>query len=318
MTDKLMTISECAEALRCSRQTIYRWLRQGRLPFQALGPKSIRIREQDLKAFVEHTYSESSSFLVVQPTNNSARQMVKGFAFGKVQVLLNSIPITDNAWRSKKAKELIFYLLWEGRPILKDRIIEEFWPESPKDRGNEVLHTTVYRVRQALVREAVLYEEGCYSLGPAVEWEFDATKFLDLLNEAASKPRDTLDRVSVLRKALLLYQGPFLEGFFSEWCSLPRFTLENHYTRALAELSTYEALQGNYHEAIRLSEQITKVDEFQEEAWRNQIRYYILSGDRMSALRAYRLYAKVVREELGIEPPDLLRLSEQVQERSPL
>lgn len=51
--EKLLTPEEAAEALRVKVRTVMEWLRQGKLRGVKVGGKLWRIRESDLKAFIE-------------------------------------------------------------------------------------------------------------------------------------------------------------------------------------------------------------------------------------------------------------------------
>ncbi len=44
------TIADAATLLQVSASTVWRWIAAGRLPAQRLGPKTIRIRQEDLDA----------------------------------------------------------------------------------------------------------------------------------------------------------------------------------------------------------------------------------------------------------------------------
>jgi excisionase family DNA binding protein len=50
--DGLLTISETCQRLGWSRTWVYRLIRSGRLPSVLLGPRSRRVRESDLAAFI--------------------------------------------------------------------------------------------------------------------------------------------------------------------------------------------------------------------------------------------------------------------------
>jgi excisionase family DNA binding protein len=62
MADEWLTTSEVAETLRVTRQTVGRWIREGRLPAQSRSSPSgrvvYRVRKQDLLAFVQRYIRE--------------------------------------------------------------------------------------------------------------------------------------------------------------------------------------------------------------------------------------------------------------------
>lgn len=51
--DKLLSVNIVAEACGVTPKTIRVWIREGRIPASRMGPHSIRVRESDLKAFLE-------------------------------------------------------------------------------------------------------------------------------------------------------------------------------------------------------------------------------------------------------------------------
>jgi excisionase family DNA binding protein len=52
---ELLTVAEAAEILKVSPVTISRWIRQGRLPAQRVGPRALRIHREDLASVVSPT-----------------------------------------------------------------------------------------------------------------------------------------------------------------------------------------------------------------------------------------------------------------------
>lgn len=52
MADKLITVKEVAERLAVSSRTVYRLIESGDLPSIQVGPKSRRVSEADLEAFL--------------------------------------------------------------------------------------------------------------------------------------------------------------------------------------------------------------------------------------------------------------------------
>jgi excisionase family DNA binding protein len=51
--DRLLTIPETCQQLRWSRTRVYQSIRSGSLPSVLLGPRSRRVRERDLAAFID-------------------------------------------------------------------------------------------------------------------------------------------------------------------------------------------------------------------------------------------------------------------------
>lgn len=48
-----LTVKEAAERLKVSRVTLYRWAREGRLAIYKFGPKTARVRWEDVEALAQ-------------------------------------------------------------------------------------------------------------------------------------------------------------------------------------------------------------------------------------------------------------------------
>jgi two-component SAPR family response regulator len=120
-------------------------------------------------------------------------------------------------WPTKKAEELFAYL-WvnKGRQLGKWSLIELLWPDLSEARGAHTLHTTVYRVKQALQQLPIpaVIERGnaTYRLvAPA------GTSDWEELHGLTGEPR--LDVPSVERAVRLYtnYRQPLFGGRGYEW-----------------------------------------------------------------------------------------------------
>lgn len=63
---KILRVSSVADRLECDPRTIYRLCGDGELPWFRLGRRAIRIREEDLEAFIERQKklaAEESGFI---------------------------------------------------------------------------------------------------------------------------------------------------------------------------------------------------------------------------------------------------------------
>ena len=59
LEDRLLTIEEVAEKLRVNQSTIFRLMKNGKLPYIKVSRRFTRIREKDLEHFLnKHTFSK--------------------------------------------------------------------------------------------------------------------------------------------------------------------------------------------------------------------------------------------------------------------
>ena len=110
-----------------------------------------------------------------EPTTRSDRTVglptVTVCGLGQTEVRLGDHVVNDKEWRSRKARELLFFLLCEGQPASKDRIIEALWPESVGNH-DDALRMNVYRLRRAVFPEIIRSAGDGYSLNPDVSVQF--------------------------------------------------------------------------------------------------------------------------------------------------
>mgnify|MGYP002078601524 FL=1 len=57
-SDQLLRLSEVADRLQVSRSTVRRIVKEGRLRTVRVSPRSVRVRPQDLEAFIRESLEE--------------------------------------------------------------------------------------------------------------------------------------------------------------------------------------------------------------------------------------------------------------------
>ena len=98
-----------------------------------------------------------------------------------------------------------------------------------------------------------------------------------------------------------MYDGPFLDGLYSEWCNEFRNELELKFHTALIGLAEYHTSRDEYLQAVELLGKVVKADPYNEEAYLRLIESYIGANEPLMALQHWKTYAKLCREELGAQ-----------------
>ncbi len=226
---------------------------------------------------------------------------VRARALGTSEVLCDGEPVERQRWQTDKAREMFFYLLSNQGWVRRDRVMCALWPELDMARAESSFHTTLHRLRRALFAEVVEQGNGRYRCNPDADLWYDVAEFESALAQAKAVD-DQGGRERVLRRAIALYGGSFLDDCYSEWAETKRKQLEQKYLAALDDLASLLAARGDLSGCLALYEAILNHDAYREETQRAVIKCYALLGDRAAAVRRYREYADLLERELGVQP----------------
>ncbi|HEY8477679.1 MAG TPA: BTAD domain-containing putative transcriptional regulator [Chloroflexota bacterium] len=245
--------------------------------------------------------ARSAVLATMQPIPTARLPEVRAQAFGTIQVWRDGRPLPGTEWRSQKAEELFFYLLVHGSAH-KEQVMEALWPDSDPGRAQTNLHTSAYRVRRAIHPSAVLFERGRYLINPDLPCWHDAAAFDALLEEARRLPRGSAERIDLLRRAVDLYRGPYLPGWYADWCEERRRYYEERCLSSLVEVAGYHRARGEHAESLAFYQRVLDIDPLHDEVHERVIEAYLTLGDGISALHHYQRYVDLLRRELGVEP----------------
>lgn len=254
----------------------------------------------------DHLAGRGGPFGIEEPGESHAPE-VEMTSLGEAGVRIDGRLIPDSAWRSQKAKELFFFLAWNGKPMRRADIEAALWPDFHEAQAHTNFRVSVFRARRATFADALRYVGGRYEWNRSVGVKFDARDFVALTNSSRASPPGSDERIAALSKACALYGGPFLDGSYSDWCISVRNDLEARYPSALVEVADHLQSEGKFRETITWYEQAIEVDPLSEAAYEGLIRASIALRDQPMARHYYSRYRSTLHRELGEEPGDHLR-----------
>jgi DNA-binding SARP family transcriptional activator len=227
-------------------------------------------------------------------------------------VTLQGATANELRFPTKKSKSLFAYLvLYKERTFQRTAVAGLFWPERDEERAQRSLNSEVWRLRSMLSNAGLepatfLHSDHC-SIGFRADSDHwvDAAEFHSFTNALSTHPAKTT--LQNLVTAVELYRGDLLEGLFDDWCLVQR---EAYRARLMAALEfmligTIEA--QDWAKAIGHGRRLLELDPLQEHVHRALMRCYVSLGNRPAALRQYAACAKLLRDELQIEPMDETR-----------
>ncbi len=231
-------------------------------------------------------------------------------ALGEPAVIINGVPVTR--WRMARSMELYFYLLDCQRPIRKEQIIDTLWPEVD-DNIDQKLRSTVFYLRKAVGENSIISQAGTYSLDLTAQSHkqiyYDVSMFEQQYRIALkAREADTEDAMSeALKKMIELYQGDYVQSFYSNWCVARRDELRRYYLDARHQLAQIAWRREKFDESIVHWQHILAVDNCAEEAHHGVMRCYLRQGKRNLAVRQYQRCVEVLQEELAVEPGSFIQ-----------
>jgi len=219
---------------------------------------------------------------------------------GREKIERDGVPVLPADWRAAAARELFFYLLFEG-PKRRETISLDFWPDSSAARVRSNFHTTLYRVRQALGENVIVFNNDTYEINPDIDIWCDAHEFEALVERAQGlSPRDARTE-DLYRRAVDLYQGDFLPQLNGEWLDGYREHLSEVYLESLVGLGRCAHARRDLQQSLRLFKQALKLDPYHEEVHRSIMSCYAERGERQKVYLHLKQIQQLFRDDLSVE-----------------
>lgn len=208
---------------------------------------------------------------------------------------------------TQKSRGLFAFLaLNRGRSHSRSALVGRFWGDSPERVARKNLRTDIWRIRAVLEPHGVepgsclSVHQDVVSLAAENHW-LDVHEFESRLDEAGHG--DVGDAAAeLLRGAVELYRGDLLEGLYDDWCIFERERLRLRYLEALERLIRHHHERGEWTDAAAYAQRLLAHDGAREHVHRTVIRCHLALGDRTAALRQFETCARLLRQELEVEP----------------
>jgi DNA-binding SARP family transcriptional activator len=243
-------------------------------------------------------------------------------SLGLLEVTRGDVPIRADAWKGQTARRLLVRLLVaEGRPVPREQLREDLWPDAGVDAGRNNLRVAVSRLNDALDPDRppgatpyfVVADGDTLALRREAVEHWDVSRFRAALG-GESADATAPDALAALRGALALYEGPFAPEIEDAWVMPLRSELAGRFAAAAYELGPRLLRRGRHDEALGLAERLLREDPADERASALRMRVQLARGERSAAMRSYACAQDALRE-LGLEPgPELAELARRVRD----
>lgn len=258
---------------------------------------------------------------------NEPMTQLKLSLFGPIQILVEGQLLLDSL-RAKTLALLAYLAVEPDRPHRREVLTGLFWAELPDAAARNNLRQALHQLRQVLGRgdpPLLRITPQSVQLNPEGDTVLDVAEFAALVEATGQhnhrRPGACSACVERLERALALYRGDFLAGFFlkdsiafEEWALVQRERFRLMALSALDVLAEYHARRGDCGRMEEVSRRQIELEPFLEEAHRRLMRALAWSGRPNAALAQYAALRQMLEEELAVPPEGpTLALAEQIQ-----
>lgn len=205
----------------------------------------------------------------------------------------------------RKAIALLAYLAVTRRQQPREHLAAFFWPDYDRDSAFSYLRRELYEINNNLGKAWLSADRRNAGLDLSADISLDIGVFEAVLAES----RAASDPAGLLEKAVEIYRGDFMAGFyladtepFEDWLRQQRETNRRDYAGALERLAAIYEQRGAWPAALKAAQAWLVLDDLNEAAHRAVMRIYAGMGERSSAIRQYEIAKQELAEELGVEP----------------
>jgi tetratricopeptide (TPR) repeat protein len=210
---------------------------------------------------LEQNTVQATALAVVQDMAHTPTCTLRIFTLGDDKIERDGVPVEISKWRAHKARELFYYLLFMGAKR-REEICLEFWPDSSTDQVRSNFHTTLYRTRQALGEDVIVYKNDVYMINLSLDIWCDAKQLEALTNQARLLPLSDVRAEDLWRRAVNVYRGEFLTSVDAQWAITQREIYDEMYMEALMGTGNCARARRDYQTAIRIYKRCLKFDPY--------------------------------------------------------
>jgi len=235
-----------------------------------------------------------------------ARPRLEIISFGRLQVYREGRLVDLSDWQTREARDLFFYLL-QSPPRSKEQIAMDFWPDLSPARLKMRFKINMYRIRQALGQDAILYRGGQYSFNRSISHAWDRDR-LDQAYQSSQRRTVIQERIKMLEQVLELLKGRYLEDIESIWAEGERLRYEELQQEAMLSLADLYLRKGRTQDCLNLARNLLGRAPLLEAAHRLVLQACAAQHDPAGLARQYYEYQKLLEEELGMLPSAEMRI----------
>jgi WD40 repeat protein/DNA-binding SARP family transcriptional activator len=220
---------------------------------------------------------------------------------GQFEVCLDGEPVP---LPSRPAQSLLAYLaLSAGTAHRREKLAGLHWPEADDEHARSYLRHALWRIRKVIetdqraVAPYILSDDLSVAFNSRSDYWLDAAA----LEQAAVNGPASVEN---LTRALAVYRGELLPGFYDEWVAPERGRVETVFHSAMRRLIDGLAGEGRWAEILDWAERWIVQGHAPEPGFRALMIAHAELGNRKHVAETYQRCRQALFDELGVEPSD--------------
>jgi DNA-binding SARP family transcriptional activator len=193
------------------------------------------------------------------------------------------------------AQRVVAFVALRDRPTLRPHVAEMLWLDATETRAMANLRSALWRLRQPGL--AVVEARGDYlTLNRQVAVD---------VREFVSRSRRVLggeDDLGAVGLDMIVVAGDLLPDWYDEWVTIEREHLRQLRLHALERVCVELTQAGRFGQAIEAGLAAIAEEPLHESGHRALIGAHLAEGNRAEALRQYDAYARLMHDELRLDP----------------
>ncbi len=197
------------------------------------------------------------------------------------------------------AQRVLAFVALHNRPLRRSYVAGSLWLDSPEDKAYANLRSALWRLHRH-GRRLVETHGAELTLGSEVDVDLRELERLARSTVAGNAPAD-LAAVSAS-----LFASDLLPDWYDDWVTIEREHYRQLRLHALDALCERLTAAGCLEQALQVGLEAVAGEPLRESAHRALVGVHLAEGNVAEAVRQYRLFRRLLHEELGLEPSRLM------------
>jgi DNA-binding SARP family transcriptional activator len=194
------------------------------------------------------------------------------------------------------SKQLLAFVALRRRRVERRQAAGTLWPFGDEGRAAGNLRSALWRLRRAGID--VVVADKC-----SLVLNADVLVDVHLMDQWATRLIDgTAFGPDLAISPSLADALDLLPGWYNDWALIERERIRQRILHALEALSGQLAGAGRFADAVEAALLAISAEPLRETAQRALIEAHVAEGNLAEALRSYRAYRDLIRQELGVDP----------------